>query len=218
MSDDPETLRQIQALARDTRPLLVVDVDEVVLEFVSPFAGFLASRGHDLGQDVFRLHGNIFRSGTREALADEEVSVLIDEFWGVQADWQQLALGAESALANLSREAEVVLLTAMPHRFGEHRRRHLQAIGLPYPLLTTERDKGPAVAMLRGADARPVAFVDDILRNHLSVRDAVPDAGLFHIMAHAGMRAQLPALPADVVAMEDWRQGEPLIARALGIG
>ena len=34
MSDDPETVRQIAELARDTRTLLVLDVDEVLLEFV----------------------------------------------------------------------------------------------------------------------------------------------------------------------------------------
>ncbi len=36
MSDDPETARQIAELSRDTRPLLVLDVDEVLLEFVTP--------------------------------------------------------------------------------------------------------------------------------------------------------------------------------------
>ena len=44
MSDDPETARQIAELARDMRPLLVLDVDEVLLEFVNPFIGFLGSR------------------------------------------------------------------------------------------------------------------------------------------------------------------------------
>ena len=41
MSDDPETARQIAELSRDARPLLVLDVDEVMLEFVRPFTGFL---------------------------------------------------------------------------------------------------------------------------------------------------------------------------------
>ncbi|GLS38789.1 hypothetical protein GCM10010869_43860 [Mesorhizobium tianshanense] len=34
MSDDPETARQIEELAADDRPLLVLDVDDVVLEFI----------------------------------------------------------------------------------------------------------------------------------------------------------------------------------------
>lgn len=217
MSDDPETLRQIEALSHDDRPLLVADVDEVVLEFATPFNAFLNGRGLELGQGAFRLHGNVFSRADRAALADEAVSALIDEFWGVQADWQQLAAGAPDVLARLSDEASVVLLTAMPHRFREHRRRHLEALGLPYPLLTTEAPKGPAVARLRGPSRRPVAFVDDIPRNHLSVRDAVPDAALFHLMAHPGFRALLPPLEAGITPVADWPSAEPLIRGALGL-
>ena len=36
MSDDPETARQIEELSADDRPLLVLDVDDVVLEFIRP--------------------------------------------------------------------------------------------------------------------------------------------------------------------------------------
>ena len=59
MSDDPETARQIAELARDDRPLLVLDVDEVVLEFIRPFTGYLGTLGLELQPDSFRLHGNI---------------------------------------------------------------------------------------------------------------------------------------------------------------
>ena len=44
MSDDPETLRQIEELAADDRPLLVLDVDDVVLEFIRQFAPHLDRR------------------------------------------------------------------------------------------------------------------------------------------------------------------------------
>ena len=45
---------------------------------------------------------------------------------------------------------EIVLLTAMPHKHRATRRAHLDALGLTYPLLTTEMAKGPALARLRG--------------------------------------------------------------------
>ncbi|HEV7252648.1 MAG TPA: hypothetical protein VGN97_06070 [Mesorhizobium sp.] len=217
MSDDPETLRQIEALSHDARPLLVVDVDEVVLEFVNPFNAFLNGRGLELGQTSFRLHGNIFSRADRAALVDEAVSALIEEFWGVQADWQQLAAGAPDVLEGLSAQVSVVLLTAMPHRFREHRRKHLEALGLAHPLLTTEAAKGPAVARLRGPSRRPVGFVDDIPRNLRSVRDAVPDAALFHLMAHPGFRALLPPLEDGITSVEDWPSAEAPIRRALGL-
>ena len=217
MTIDPETLRQIEALKRDPRPLLVVDVDEVVLEFVTPFAAYLASRDFALGLESFALHGNIVSRSDRKPVADAQVTVLIDEFWGVQADWQQLARGAGEALAALAPAVEIVLLTAMPHAYRDHRMRHLATLGLPYPVLTIEMAKGPAVARLRGESGRAVAFVDDIGRNHKSVLAEVPDAACFHLMAHAGLRKLLPPLPQGVVEVGDWDEALALIAEALGV-
>ena len=41
------------------RPLVVCDIDEVVLEFLTPFRNFLRASGLDLLPRSFRLHGNI---------------------------------------------------------------------------------------------------------------------------------------------------------------
>ena len=70
-----------------------------------------------------------------------------------QADWQSVTDGAAEALARLGDHAEIVMLTAMPHKHRAVRRAHLDALGLTYPLLTTEMAKGPAVAKLRGNKA-----------------------------------------------------------------
>jgi hypothetical protein len=217
MSDDPETARQIAALAKDERPLLVLDVDEVVLEFIRPFTGFLNAQDLHLRTDSFRLHGNVVHRETGLAVEDDRVSLLMEEFFLVQGDWQVCAGGAPEVLQNLSRGAEIVMLTAMPHRHRDRRRALLDRLGLPYPLLTTELPKGPAVKMLRGDKHRPVAFIDDIPHNLVSVRKSVPDAALFHIMAHGEFRALLPPLEAWVTPVENWRDAEPKIAAALGI-
>lgn len=217
MSDDPETARQIAALARDPRPLLVLDVDEVVLEFVRPFTGFLNARQLALKTTSFRLHGNIVEAATGAALEDRLVGELIAAFFEAQEDWQTAAAEAATGLASLAGQAEIVMLTAMPHRHRNARRALLDRLGFPYPLVTTERAKGPAIAMLRGDTPRPVAFVDDLPSNLVSVRQSVPDAHLFHLMMHPEFRALLPPLPDGVVAAEDWRDAVPRIAAALGI-
>jgi hypothetical protein len=217
MSDDPETARQIEELAADERPLLVLDVDDVVLEFIRPFPRYLKSRGFGLTLASFRLTGNIAETASGRLIEQAEVSTLLGEFFDAQADWQSVTDGAAEALATLGERAEIVLLTAMPHKHRAVRRAYLDVLGLNYPLLTTEMAKGPAIAKLRGAKDRPVAFVDDQPNNLLSARHSVADAHLFHLMADNSLRAVLPPVPEDIISVHDWREAAPKIAAALGL-
>lgn len=217
MSDDPETARQIDELSRDPRPLLVCDIDEVVLEFVQPFINFLNAQQLHLKTDSFRLHGNVVEHDTGVIVEPERVSTLLDDFFAVQDDWQTPVEGASECLERLSAEAEIVLLTAMPHRYHDRRRALLDKLVFPYPLLTTETAKGPAIHRLRGETGRPVAFVDDIPHNLLSVQKAVPDAGLIHLMAFSELVQHLPPLPAEITMADNWQDAATVIAGGLGL-
>ncbi|MGP2492006.1 hypothetical protein ACTDI4_10285 [Mesorhizobium sp. PUT5] len=217
MSNDPETARQIEELSLDDRPLLVLDVDDVLLEFMRPFPRFLDERGFNLTMASFRLTGNVAERDTGRLADQAQVWALLDEFFHLQAQWQEVTAGAADALDRLGRSAEIVMLTAMPHRHRATRRAHLDALGLHFPLLTTEMAKGPAVAKLRGQGNRPVAFVDDQPPNHVSVRESVADAHLFHLMADNSLRAFLPPLPSDIHVVHDWNEATPRIVQALGL-
>lgn len=215
MSDDPETVRQIAELARDTRPLLVLDVDEVVLEFVTPFIAFLDHQGFSFSTQSFRLHGNVMDKQSGLPVDDSRVSAMLEAFFVAQEDWQTPAAGVADALARLSPRAEIVMLTAMPHAHHARRRALLDRLGIPFPLVTTEKAKGPAVALLAGARTSPVAFVDDIPHNHVSVQKHFSRAHLFHLMANQALAPLLPPLPDGVTRLADWRDAEGLIADAL---
>ncbi len=217
MSEDPETQRQIDALAHDPRPLIVVDVDEVVLEFVRPFMAFLESRGHYLKTDTFRLNGNVISRETGKPAEDDTVARFLEDLFAEQDDWQHPVDGAAGALGQLGGEAAIVLLTAMPHRHHGIRRRLLDRHGIPYPLVTTEAAKGPAISAMRGDPSRLVAFVDDIPHNHLSVQKSVPDATLVHLMSYEPFKAVLPALPGEIFPARDWKHAQDHIATRLGL-
>ncbi len=215
---DPETERQIAELSQDTRPLLVLDVDDVVLDFVKPFPTYLERSGYALDLRNFRLNGNIRRIDTGAVAEPAEVASLVDAFFHAQAEWQTVTRGAGEAIAFFAGKAEIVMLTAMPHKWRAIRRAHLDSLGLGHPLLTTEMAKGPALKRLRGATNRPVAFVDDQPSNLASAHEHVPDAHLFHLMAETALRKLLPAPPAHATVVDDWHEAQPLIARALGLG
>ena len=207
----------IEALSASKRPLVVCDVDEVVLEFLDPFDRYLNSVGHRLHPDSFRLHGNIRSIAEGIAAAEEEVDRMQEAFFASQDRWQVPATGVDRALASLSAEADIVFLTAMPPRHHDVRRTLLDLHGLDFPMIATEEPKGPVVASLIGERRIPAVFVDDIIRNLGSVRTHAPGCLLMHMMANRTFRAMAPKPDDDIVIAEDWTHAEMLIRQHLGL-
>ena len=208
----------VTRLAASTRPLLVCDVDEVVLEFLDPFDRYLNSVGHRLHPDSFRLHGNIRSLAGGHPAAGDEVERMQEEFFASQDRWQVPARGVDQALRNLSADADIVFLTAMPPRHHDIRRTLLDLHGLDFPMIATEAPKGPVVASLIGERDIPAVFIDDIAYNHRSVRDHAPGCLLIHLMANRTFRAMAPKPDEDIVLADDWVHAETLIRERLGLG
>ena len=201
MTLDPVTAHRLEAVAPPTGSLVVCDVDEVVLHFLDPFRALLAENGWTLHADSFRLHGNV--RGNDGALApDADVSAAIERLFVEQGARQTLVPGAVEGLARLAGTASVVLLTAMRHGHFDAREAHLAALGLPYPLVTTEGSKGRAIAHV--ANGRPVAFIDDLPPNHADVLTHAPETLCVHLMADEPFAPLLPPLPDGVLPAADW--------------
>ena len=196
---------------------MVCDVDEVVLEFLDPFDRYLNSIGHKLHPDSFRLHGNIRSIMEDIVAAHDQVNRMEEEFFATQDKWQVPAKGVDAALRSLSRDADIVFLTAMPPRHHDVRRTLLDLHGLHFPMIATEEPKGPVVANLIGDRAVPAAFVDDMVYNHGSVRAHSPGCMLIHLMANKVFRAMAPDVDEDIVIAEDWADVERVIRAGLGL-
>jgi hypothetical protein len=207
----------IKAFAESSRPLVVCDVDEVVLEFLDPFDRYLNSVEHRLHPDSFRLHGNIRSISAGIAASDDQVEEMQEAFFASQDKWQTPAPDVVDVLKRLAVDADIVFLTAMPPRHHDVRRTVLDMHGLTYPMIATEEPKGPVVAsLIGGRDVRSV-FIDDILRNHGSVRDSAPDCLLIHLMVNAVFRKMLPKAEEHIVVAEDWADAERVIRERLGL-
>lgn len=206
----------IEHLSRSTRPLVVCDIDEVVLEFIDPLDRYLNSIGHKLYPDSYKLTGNI-RSIADNIVATQDDFVRMQEaFFAAQDKWQVPARGVDAALRSLSHDADIVFLTAMPPRHHDIRRMLLDLHGLDFPMIATEEPKGPVVAsLIGGRDVRAV-FIDDIVRNLGSVREHVPGCLLIHLMANQIFRAMAPKPDEDIVIADDWADAERLIREHLG--
>ncbi|MBO9098122.1 MULTISPECIES: hypothetical protein [Rhizobium] len=199
------------------RPLVVCDIDEVVLEFLTPFTRFLRARDHDLLARSFRIHGNVVSNQDGTVPDDETVSAFLEDFFLTQDQWQTPAERVVETLTGLAGDADIVFLTAMPPRHQQTRRAVLDRFGLHFPMIATEQPKGPVLAQLHGDRPQPVVFLDDIERNLLSVGQAVPDCLLVNLMANADFRPFLPVPSPGIVSVEDWSAADMLIRAHIGL-
>lgn len=193
------------------RPLIVCDIDEVVLEFLTPFQGYLVDNGFELRPTSFKLNGNIFSLTHGGETPEDEVARLLEAFFASHDEWQTPVHQAADSLSRLSEQADIVFLTAMPPRHRAVRRNLLSRHGFDYPMIATEAPKGPAVLALHGARAQPVVFVDDIFVNLHSVRTHVPETLLVNLMANDVFRALAPHPGDGVEIATDWPHAEALI-------
>lgn len=192
------------------RPLVVCDVDDVVLHFAAPFQDFLRGEGHELLPRSFRLTGNIVSIETQVAIEQEGVRRLVEAFFEAQETWQLPFELVVQTLTALSKDADIVFLTAMPPRFRDQRRRLLDRLDLSFPLVASEEPKGPIMRRLHGERTQPSVFIDDMAHNLHSVRDHMPRSLLLQMMPDSPLHLLAPK-PDGIARATDWAHAEELI-------
>ena len=197
------------------RPLVVCDVDDVVLQFAAPFQDFLRGEGNELLPRSFRLTGNIVSTATQVALEAEDVRRLIETFFELQENWQLPFELVVRTLASLAGHSDVVFLTAMPPRYREQRRRLLDKLDLPYPMIASEEPKGPIMHRLHASRPLPSVFIDDMAHNLHSVRDHLPQSLVLHMMPDSPLHQHAPK-PENVPRATDWAHAAELIHAHIG--
>ncbi|WP_184718395.1 hypothetical protein [Caulobacter sp.] len=194
-----------------TAPLVIVDVDEVLAQFMLGFGAFIERHGFELRVDRFALFQNIYRPGETEHLDLIAGKALFDDFFRDGADDLPPAIGAADALADLSTRAEVVILTNAPEHGRLARAKWLKTHGFDYPLIINSGPKGPAAAELAGRTSGRSVFVDDLLPQLESVADKAPSVGRFQMVSDERLRPFAPSAPDRHVRIDEW----PLLKAAI---
>ncbi len=187
------------------RPLVLVDVDEVLGLFMQGFGDFLANRGLEMRIDRFALFQNIYRPGANEHLDLLEGKKLFDEFFAGHCHNLEPAPGAIDALNRLARTAEILILSNAPADAERLRTEWLRKHGLEHPLVLNSGPKGPIAAGLVAQTRHPTAFVDDLLPNLDSVADHAPDTSTFQHVADLRLRPLAPRSDRHP-RIDDWAE------------
>lgn len=165
-----------------TRPLIICDVDEVVLHFVSPFSDFLEKQGLHLIKRSYALSGNIVERRSGTPIAGKEIGTLVQAFFEAESHGQPRIAGASEALAELAEWADISFLTNFPDSLRDRREHNLAGHGMSYPLHTNSGPKGEAAAELAKGRRGEIIFLDDIGSNLISVGEHVPSAALIQFI------------------------------------
>jgi hypothetical protein len=197
------------------RPLIVVDVDEVLALFYQGFGRFVAQQGYELRCEEFALFTNLFVPGATEHLELETGRALFDEFFRSGTDLIEPAPYAPESLAALARQGQVVILSNAPAHGRGERARWLKRHGMDYPLIINEGPKGPAIAVLAARTQAPAVFVDDIISQLDSCAEAAPRVARFQTVADLTLRPLAPTRP-EHRRIDGWDALLPAILAEIG--
>ena len=166
-----------------TRPLVISDCDEVLLHMIGPFSEWL---GEQHGID-FSLAGNEFhkamtRRDTGERVEAADVWPLLNGFFDNEMHRQFPIAGSVEAIAALSENADVVVLTNLQDHRADNRTRQLADHGINLRVFTNQGPKGPALqAILDEYAPSRAVFIDDLAQHHGSVAEIAPHVDRLHL-------------------------------------
>lgn len=205
MTDRPDTaVPRLAELGLSTaRPLVLVDVDEVLGLFMQGFGDFLATRGLEMRIERFALFQNIYRPGETQHIEIAEGQRLFNDFFAGHCHQIEPAPGAIAALSRLAGGAEILILSNAPAPAQRLRAEWLKTHGMDYPLVLNSGPKGPIAAALTGQTGQRTAFVDDLLPNLDSVADHSPETATFQHVADLRLRPYAPASERHP-RIDDW--------------
>lgn len=211
------TRAQIEALSLSRQgPLLICDVDEVVVHFISAFEAFLEAQGLWLDFEGFALAGNVRHIETGESISAEAVHELVHGFFAARTRTQELIPGSVEALNRLSDLAEIVMLTNLPGDFRQERIDNLLGHGLSHPVVVNSGPKGPAVRLLADNHPGPVIFIDDSPSYLASVHEHNPDCHLIHFLQDVRLQKVVEPMPWLSLRTADWAEVEAHVRAIIG--
>lgn len=202
------------------RPLVVTDCDEVLLHMVRHFRQWLDEE-HNV---EFSLQGDPFvqamkRRDSDKKMTENEVWELLGAFFDTQMRCQLPIAGAVEAVAELQREADVVVLTNLVDERNQARLRQLREVGIETPVYTNQGPKGDALRRIVEAHGGPRAvFIDDIAKHHQSAAESHPQVMRLHFCGEPAIASYVPCAFSAGHAharIDNWKEALPWVLETL---
>ena len=209
------TKGQLETLTLTGRPLVICDVDEVIVHFTRDFEAYIGLEDLWLDTSSFALNGNVRCRKTSVPAPDERVMDLVNRFFEERTRHMEPIDGAIESLLHLGDVADVVLLTNLPHSAGDHRRANLAGHGLPFPVITNSGPKGPAISHLASQTRKAAVFIDDSPNFIASAQEHAPDVHLIHFLHDERFARHIEPLEYVSLRTGSWHEAKPHILKLI---
>ncbi len=192
------------------RPLVICDVDEVIVHFTREFEEFLDSKGMELDFSTLTHSFAVSRfKHNREPVGPIETGKVVDAFFAERTLGMKTIEGAIDSLNSFARHADIVMLTNLPHEAGNDRRKNLESHGLNFPVITNSGPKGPAIARIAAQVSAPVVFIDDSPGFITSAFEHAPNVHLIHFVHDERFGRMVTPLEFVSLRTDNWRDLHP---------
>jgi hypothetical protein len=159
------------------------------------------------------------RKDSDRPVEEAELWGLLNAFFETEMARQTAIEGAVAAMAELQRDADVVVLTNLVDRFGEGRRNQLLEHGIDARVVTNQGPKGDALRrIVEEHGAARAVFIDDLAQHHASAAASLPDIARLHFCGEPAIAPHVPcALKAgDAHArIDNWDEALPWVLETL---
>ena len=216
MNLHPDIKAQADAIVIDpTRPLILTDADEVIVQLASCLEEFLHENDLYFDMASFALVGNIKRKDDDMAVTAEEVTALMGQFFLEKTEVQPAIPGAPEALNALSARAQIIVVTNVPQQQREARVRGLAKLDMSYPLIANIGLKGKIIQYLAVQTEAPVYFLDDLPHNLTSVAKEAEDVHRIHFIGDARLAKLLGPAEDSHHRSDNWPDTQVYIEKHL---
>ncbi len=204
MISEPTQQQLSQLKISATKPLVISDVDEVIVHFIREFEEFIDKSGLGIkpGNPAEPYH--VFEIKTGKVITNDKTFDLVNEFFIQHTRGMKAIDGAVESLNALSKHATVVMLTNLPHFAGDDRRANLAMLGLDFPVITNSGPKGPALREIASRTSAPVVFIDDSQHFIQSAFDHAPNVHLIHFLHDERFSKFVPDLDFVSLRSDNW--------------
>lgn len=198
-----------------TRPLIISDADEVLLQFMVGLEHFLDRHACYMDMTSFRIHGNVKHRASGDTVSDETVTGFLKSFFESETGKLKAVPGAADALSGLSKHAQIIILSNLPETSRMARIENLLGHGIDYPVIAGKGPKGEVVKRLIEGFPQPVVFIDDLPPHIASVAGETPHVHRLHFIADIRLARLLPKAPEAHARIDTWPEAAAWITSVI---